>query len=97
MDELLQRLRATTKKAAKLERQILWLKEDQEHLSEEVARLKAELTDRRKAFTELEEKYEAVSLVKSLGSDNEEDRKAVQSKIDLYLKEIDICLKSFGE
>lgn len=97
MDELLQRLQATTKKAAKLERQIIWLKEDQEHLTEEVERLKAELFEKNRAFVELEERYEAVSLAKSLGSDHEEDRQAVHSKIDLYLKEIDICLKSLGE
>ena len=25
------------------------------------------------------------------------DREAIQAKIDLYLKEIDICLQSFGD
>lgn len=97
MDELLQRLQAITKKAAKLERQIIWLKEDHEHLVEEVGRLKAGLSEKDKVIAELEERYEAVSLAKSLGSASEEDRQAVQSKIDLYLKEIDFCLKSLGE
>lgn len=54
-----------------------------------------ELNAKNKDLGGIEEKYEALKLAKSIGSP--EDRDEVMAKIDLYLKEIDICLKTLGD
>ena len=95
MDELLRRLQETNRKAVKLERLILRMKEEKEKLRTNFDALKTEMASRDTELNEMQEKYEAVKLAKQISPDT--DRKAVQEKIDLYIKEIDACLKRFGE
>ncbi|MEL6250470.1 MAG: hypothetical protein AAFR87_00560 [Bacteroidota bacterium] len=95
MDELLRRLQETNRKAIKLERLILRMKEEKDKLRSNFDALKTEMASRDTELNEMQEKYEAVKLAKQISPDT--DRKAVQEKIDLYIKEIDACLKRFGE
>ncbi|MEM6804765.1 MAG: hypothetical protein AAF696_25430 [Bacteroidota bacterium] len=95
MDELLRRLQESNRKAAKLERLVLRMKEDKEKLRSNFDALKTEMASREEELEGMKEKYEAVKLAKHM--DPSTDRKAVQEKIDLYIKEIDACLKRFGE
>jgi len=95
MDELLRRLQETNRKAVKLERLILRMKEEKDKLRSNFDALKTEMASRDTELNEMQEKYEAVKLAKQISPDT--DRKAVQEKIDLYIKEIDACLKRFGE
>lgn len=95
MDELLRRLQETNRKAVKLERLILRMKEEKDKLRNNFDALKTEMASRDTELNEMQEKYEAVKLAKQISPDT--DRKAVQEKIDLYIKEIDACLKRFGE
>jgi hypothetical protein len=64
-------------------------------LQQELATAQHALAEKDKAYSLLSEQYEALKLVKNM--ENGADREAVREKIDLYLKEIDTCLKSFGE
>ncbi|MDW3650384.1 MAG: hypothetical protein R8P61_25135 [Bacteroidia bacterium] len=95
MDELLRRLQETNRKAIKLERLILRMKEEKDKLRNNFDALKTEMASRDVELNDMQEKYEAVKLAKQISPDT--DRKAVQEKIDLYIKEIDACLKRFGE
>ena len=95
MDELLRRLQETNRKAIKLERLILRMKEEKDKLRNNFDALKTQMASRDTELNEMQEKYEAVKLAKQISPDT--DRKAVQEKIDLYIKEIDACLKRFGE
>jgi len=95
MDELLRRLQETNRKAAKLERIILRMNEEKEKLRGHLDALKTEVASQEVTIVEMQGKHEAVKLAKHIGPDT--DRKAVQEKIDLYIKEIDACLKRFGE
>ena len=95
MDELLRRLQETNRKAIKLERLILRMKEEKDKLRNNFDALRTEMASRDTELNEMQEKYEAVKLAKQISPDT--DRKAVQEKIDLYIKEIDACLKRFGE
>ncbi|MEM8887243.1 MAG: hypothetical protein AAGD28_04590 [Bacteroidota bacterium] len=79
----------------KLERLILRMKEEKDKLRNNFDALKTEMASRDTELNEMQEKYEAVKLAKQISPDT--DRKAVQEKIDLYIKEIDACLKRFGE
>ena len=95
MENLLRKLQENNRKAAKLERLILRLKEDNGKLHKQLRDLRKAVEAKEEAYTEILEKYEAVKLVKHI--DNDQDKAAIQAKIDLYIKEIDACLKNFGE
>ncbi|MEZ4830150.1 MAG: hypothetical protein R3C61_28280 [Bacteroidia bacterium] len=57
--------------------------------------MKQKIEEKDREMTALTEKYETAKLVNSL--QNGQDLLAVQAKIDDYIKEIDICLKNFGD
>ncbi|MCB0835439.1 MAG: hypothetical protein KDD63_09765 [Bacteroidetes bacterium] len=98
MDNLLPRLQATNRKAAKLERLLLRLKQEKEQLLEQVEELNQTLEVKEKAYLDMQEKYEALKLAKSIGTETGTyDKEAVQTMIEDYIKEIDICLKNFGD
>ena len=99
MDEFLQRLQATNRKAAKLERLLLRLKQENGQLLKQIAELEKALGEKEHSYNEIQEKYEAVKLVKSMnnGTEAHHDKEAVQAMIEEYIKEIDICLKNFGD
>lgn len=84
-----------SRKAAGVQRELEQLAAEKRRLEERILELEAQLHHREALHHELEEKYEAVKLAKSLN--NQADRAAVLARIDLYLKEIDLCLNSFGE
>lgn len=94
MDEVLEQLQATARKAAQLEQAVQRLLKQREGMKAELTLLREQLAAQEQAYTLLEEKYEASKLAKNLSSPA--DRVALQDKIDNYLKEIDICLKKFG-
>lgn len=95
MVNVLPKLQEIGRKIAKLERVIVRLKKENQQLEEQVKELQHQLNGEQEAHKIVQEKYEAVKLVKSLPQNL--DVAAVQEKIDLYLKEIDICLKNFGD
>jgi predicted nucleic acid-binding Zn-ribbon protein len=98
MDNLLPRLQATNRKAAKLERLLLRLKQEKHQLLDQIAELNDALEAKEKEYAEMHEKYEALKLAKSIGTGNGTyDKEAVQNMIEDYIKEIDICLKNFGD
>ncbi|RMG73815.1 MAG: hypothetical protein D6722_03235 [Bacteroidetes bacterium] len=95
MDELVRRIEAVSRKAVAVQQQLAQLAQERDRLQERIAELEAQLSRRDADRQEMMEKYEAVKLAKSLN--NQADREAVLAQIDLYLKEIDLCLNSFGE
>lgn len=95
MEKLFPRLQAVSRKVVKLERLVLRLSREKTQLEEQVSQLEKEKAALQQQQEETLQKYEAAKLVKSLH--HTEDRDAVQLKIDRYLKEIDDCLKIFGE
>ncbi|MEZ4777361.1 MAG: hypothetical protein R3D00_29560 [Bacteroidia bacterium] len=95
MDELLHKFQGTNQKAAKLERLLLRLRQEHDQMKEKIEELTQALEEKDREMAALTEKYEAVKLVKSIN--NGQDLQAVQAKIDDYIKEIDICLKNFGD
>ncbi|MDX2247664.1 MAG: hypothetical protein SF052_12845 [Bacteroidia bacterium] len=95
MDELLQKFQGTNQKAAKLERLLLRLRQDHDQMQAKIEALTKALEEKDREITALTEKYEALNRAKSLN--NGPDVQAIQAKIDDYLKEIDICLKNFGD
>lgn len=97
MDNLLQRLQEANRTATKLEWLILRIKQENDQLLKKVSDLSNQLEDKGKDLDEMVEKYEAMKLVKSISADSNGNQDAVHEKIELYLKEIDICLKNFGE
>lgn len=84
-----------SRKAAGVQRQLTQMAHEKNRLTARISELEAQLDRREAAYREMAEKYEAVKLAKSLN--NQADREAVLARIDLYLKEIDVCLNSFGE
>ncbi|MEO0471013.1 MAG: hypothetical protein AAF206_15405 [Bacteroidota bacterium] len=95
MEEILRRLQESNQKAVKLERLLGRMRETCTNLETELTQLQADLADKEQTIADLTEKYDAAKVARSLH--NGEDNEMVRSKIDLYLKEIDICLKSLGE
>lgn len=80
----------------RLERVILKLKDEKAQLAETVGVLKSALADKDRALDQVEDRIEAAKLSQHLDTDDVA-RQAVKDKIDMYIKEIDECLKSFGE
>lgn len=95
MDEILRRLQKSKQKLDLLEQTLQQVVEEREQLLSELDSLREELAIQSKAYDELAERYEALKVVKSLNG--EVDREAIRKQIDLYLEEIDICLKNLGE
>jgi chromosome segregation ATPase len=95
MDEVLRILQQMQRKAVRLERQVRQLQTQQEALQVQLSELESNLSQKEAAYAALEKQYEAAKMVKQL--DLGEDPESLRTKIDLYLKEIDICLKNFGE
>ena len=95
MDEILRILQQVQRKAARLERQVVQLQTKREALEARVGELENRLLQQQAAYAALEQQYEAAKMVRQL--DVGEDRESLRNKIDLYLHEIDICLKNFGE
>ena len=95
MDEILLRLQSATRKTGKLETTITRLLEEREQLKATISSLTDELEDVRGKYQELTKQHDILKLVKTL--DGEADRVQVVKKIDAYIKEIDACLKTFGD
>jgi chromosome segregation ATPase len=95
MDELLRQIQQVQRKARQMGQQLEKMQARQAALQQQLMEAREALSEKEKAFALLTEQYEALKLIKSM--DNGTDREAVREKIDLYLKEIDTCLKSFGE
>ncbi|MEM7370592.1 MAG: hypothetical protein AAF587_18415 [Bacteroidota bacterium] len=95
MVNLLPKLQEIGRKLTKLERVILHLRKENQQLNKRVQELEKEVRGLQEEQKTTEEKYEAIKLVKSLPQ--HADLATVHEKIDLYLKEIDICLKNFGD
>lgn len=95
MDEILLRLQNATRKTGKLEVLITQLLEEREELKSTVSSLTEELEEMRQKYHELNKQHDVLKLIKSLDSDT--DRAQVVKKIDAYIKEIDACLKTFGD
>lgn len=97
MDEILRILQQVQRKAARLERQMVQTQTRREALEARVSELEDRLLQQQTAYASLEQKYEAAKTVQQLSLDLGEDQESLREKIDLYLQEIDICLKNFGE
>lgn len=95
MDALLRRLTEVTRKAVKLEKQLQSLQQEKIQLQTALEAAQNTISASDDQSSELQEKYEALKLARSI--EHPEDRDVVMSKIDLYLKEIDICLKTLGD
>ncbi|GAB4421157.1 MAG: hypothetical protein OHK0039_35640 [Bacteroidia bacterium] len=95
MDGLIRRLKDVQKKLLHMRQRMEALAADNHRLATQVSDLEAELRRKEATIADLQERYEAAKLVKHLN--NPADREAIQVKIDHYLKQIDTCLKSFGD
>ena len=95
MDEILLTLQQVHRKVARLEREIDQLRQAKAEAEAQVQDLAAQVQERDEAYAALQQQYEAARAIKGLSMEG--DREALQAKIDLYLQEIDICLKNFGE
>ncbi len=95
MDEILLRLQELSRKVVKLEKSLRQAEEAKHALADRVSTLEAALQAKEEVHQGFMQKYEALKLSKSIASP--EDRTAIQQKIDLYLEEIDLCLKSLGD
>ncbi|MEL6132019.1 MAG: hypothetical protein AAFR59_01505 [Bacteroidota bacterium] len=95
MNELLLKLQEANRAVNQLMQMLEKAKEEKEALLQRVEGLEQSLDEKHKAYDELVERYEAVKLVKVIESP--EVKASVQEKIDWYLKEIDTCLKNFGD
>jgi chromosome segregation ATPase len=95
MDEILLTLQQVHRKVARLEREIDQLRQAKAEAEAQVQDLAAQVQERDEAYAALQQQYEAARAIQGLSMEG--DREALQAKIDLYLQEIDICLKNFGE
>jgi len=95
MEEILQSLQGLQRKAARLEREVSRLKAEKAEVEQRLLDMEARLQTQQEAYEDLSQHYEAAKVVGTLGKT--EDREALKAQIDLYLKEIDICLNNFGE
>ncbi len=95
MDDIFQKLQSVQRKVSRLEAQIRGMKEEQQKTDAYIEELKATLRTKDESIEALQQQYEAAQVVKQLV--DEGDRDALQAKIDLYIQEIDICLKNFGD
>ena len=95
MDDLLQHLQHVHRKVTQLEKRLVDMKTEQQAAQRRIGELEGQLKAREEAYQALNQQYEAARVVRGIASEG--DREALQAKIDLYLQEIDICLKSFGE
>ncbi|MEO0583398.1 MAG: hypothetical protein AAF135_14330 [Bacteroidota bacterium] len=95
MNELLLKLQEANRAVNQLMQMLEKAKEEKEILSRKVVELEQSIDDKQHAYDELIERYEAIKLVKVI--ENPEVKASVQEKIDWYLKEIDTCLKNFGD
>ncbi len=95
MEELLHKLETSRNLLVQLGSEISRLKRENETLSQAVQEAQGNLDDKVLECEEWKQKYEALRLAKSM--DNPEAREALQAKIDLYLNEINTCLKLFGD
>lgn len=95
MDALLRKMTEVTRKAVKLEKQLQSLQQEKIQLQTALEAAQNTISASDDQSSVLQEKYEALKLARSI--EHPDDRDEVMSKIDLYLKEIDICLKTLGD
>lgn len=95
MDELIQQLGQLASTTQKLEKYILHLKSENLELKNQIESLTLAQQIKGNELSALQQKYEANKLVKGLV--DKADQEEIKEKIDSYLKEIDICLKFFGD
>lgn len=95
MDDILHTLQVVHRKVSQLESKLIRLQEEQRKAETVIKQLEQQIKEKDQSLETLRQQYEAAKLVGGL--DTGGDREALQAKIDLYLQEIDVCLKSFGE
>lgn len=95
MNEILLRLQELSSVVNHLEKRLRQSQTERKALTDRIAALEAALQAKEQAHEDFIHKYEALKLSKSISSPQE--RADVQQKIDLYLKEIDLCLKQLGD
>ncbi len=95
MDDLIRQLTLLASTTQKLEKYVQKLKSENLALQNQIVDLKQEQQQKEEELIVLQEKYEANKLVKGLVESA--DRDEIKEKIDTYLKDIDICLKIFGD
>ncbi|RMG16070.1 MAG: hypothetical protein D6730_25570 [Bacteroidetes bacterium] len=95
MDEILLRLQQATRKSGKLKTLFSRLLEENHQLRQKIEQLEHNLQQLQQKHQKLCEQHDALKLAKSLEAPA--DRAIVMKKIDAYIKEIDACLKTFGD
>ena len=95
MDELIRQLNNLTITTQKLEKYVQQLHTEKQDLIRKIAVLEEEQQAKEEEFIALRERYEANKAVKGLVEVENSDE--IKEKIENYLKEIDICLKIFGD
>ena len=93
MDDILRIIHKLTLKVEKLDTHVHKLTQQRDSLSNELEAERARNKADQEALVELEQKYEAAKLVKDLGEG--QNHEEIKTKIDSYLKDIDICLEYF--
>jgi len=94
MDTLLQDLIAATRYAEQLEQCLGDLKRERGALREQLSRLEARLQRGAQAYEELNARYEAARLAKSVA--DPEAAAALRTQISTYITDIDQCLTLLG-
>lgn len=95
MEELIRKLQEVSRKASQMSSMITDLRAERDELRNRVSELEETVTGKEDALRTNLTQLEAARIGQLTIDDA--DRQALRSQIDIYLQEIDLCLKRFGE
>lgn len=95
MEELIRKLQEVSRKASQMSSMIIDLRAERDELRSRVSELEETVTGKDDALRTNLTQLEAARIGQLTIDDA--DRQALRSQIDIYLQEIDLCLKRFGE
>lgn len=95
MEELIRKLQEVSRKASQMSSMITDLRAERDELRSRVSELEETVTGKDDALRTNLTQLEAARIGQLTIDDA--DRQALRSQIDIYLQEIDLCLKRFGE
>lgn len=95
MDELIRKLQEVNHQVGTLTQLVESLREERHTLQSRVRELEEALTEKDTHIRSQNLRYQAARIGQLTIDDG--DRQALQSQIDFFLQEIDLCLKRFGD
>lgn len=95
MDELIRKLQEVNQQMGTLTQLVENLREERQTLQRRVRELEEALTEKDTHIRSQNLRYQAARIGQLTIDDG--DRQALQSQIDFFVQEIDLCLKRFGD